>query len=337
MTKVLTLPFSHLSGLMSGLLAQSSGGTLSFPAQGSDFASNVDTLYYTITGIAAVFFVLIVAVMAYFVVRFRRRPGHAVQPSPSHNTPLEIIWSVLPGFILVGIFVAGFSIFLNMRRVPAGAYEINVTARKWSWAFQYPGGLAVENLHVPADRPVRLLMGSQDVIHSLFIPAFRVKQDLVPGRYTDMWFRATEPGTYRLYCAEYCGQQHSMMVANVIVHPPAEFDQWLRAEADKLNDLPPVELGALLYKRQGCAQCHAVDENTAGKAGPSFVGLFGTQRALASGETVAADENYIRRSILEPQAQVRAGFQPVMPTYQGRLKDREIEALIAYIKSLNPQ
>lgn len=321
---------------LQALLAQNSGGTLVFPEQGSDFAASVDWLFYAITGISTFFFVIIVAVMSYFVIRYRRRPGHAVEPSPSHNTPLEIVWSVLPGFILVGIFAAGFQIFLDIRRVPEGAYEIKVSARKWSWAFQYENGLVLENLHVPTGRPIRLLMSSQDVIHSLFIPAFRVKQDLVPGRYSDLWFRATRAGSYRLYCAEYCGQQHSSMVADVVVHEPADFDLWMRTEVDKTNNLPPTELGALLYKRQGCVQCHAIDDNSQGKAGPSFAKTFGTEQRLASGEAVKIDENYIRRSILEPLAQVRAGYQPVMPTYQGRLKDKEIEALIAYIKSLQP-
>jgi len=336
MTTVFSSMMSFLAAPGSMVLSEASDGTLVFPAQGSDIAPAVDQLFYAITGISAFFFVLIVAVMTWFVLRYRRRPGHDVEPSPSHNTPLEILWSVLPAFILVGIFAAGFMIFLDMRRVPDGAYEIKVSARKWSWAFQYPNGLVIEDLHVPVGQPVRLVMTSQDVIHSLFVPAFRVKQDLVPGRYSDLWFRAVESGSYRLYCAEYCGQQHSNMTANVIVHAPGEFDLWLRTEADKLNNLPPAELGALLYRRQGCVQCHAIDGNTQGKAGPSFAKTFGTQQKLASGETITVDENYIRRSILEPLAQVRAGFQPVMPTYQGRLRDNEIDALIAYIKSLNP-
>lgn len=321
--------------LLSSLFGNTSDGTLVFPPQGSDGAAAVDWLFYSITAISAFFFVVIVAVMTYFVLRFRRRPGHVVEDSPHHNTPLEIIWSVVPGLILVWIFAASFLVFLDLRRVPDGAYEIKVSARKWSWAFQYPGGLVMEDLHVPVGRPVRLLMSSQDVIHSLFIPAFRVKQDLVPGRYSDLWFRAIRPGSYRLYCAEYCGQKHSNMDADVIVHEPAEFDHWLRTEIDKTNNLPPTELGALLYKRQGCAQCHAIDGNTQGKAGPSFAKTFGTQQKLASGETITIDENYIRRSILEPLSQIRAGYQPVMPTYQGRLRDHEIDALIAYIKSLN--
>lgn len=319
---------------VTNLLGQA-GATLAFPPQGSDVAPAVDRLFYIITWICAFFFALIIALMIYFVLKYRRRPGHNVEPSPSHNTSLELFWSVVPGLILVFIFASGFTTYLNMRTPPEGAYEIRVVARKWSWAFQYPNGLVMDNLHLPVGRPVRLVMSSEDVIHSLYVPAFRVKQDLVPGRYSELWFRTTRPGDYRLYCAEYCGQQHSTMVADVIVHEPGEFERWLRQETDKMNDLPPAELGALLYKRQGCVQCHASDTNTQGKVGPSFAGSFGTQQALASGETITVDENYIRQSILEPISQVRAGYQPVMPTYQGRLKDNEIDALIAYIKSLD--
>ncbi|QDU41177.1 Cytochrome c oxidase subunit 2 precursor [Maioricimonas rarisocia] len=325
---------SSLGISLTGLLAAGNDGTIAFPSQGSTVAPAVDSLFYIITAISAFFFVLIVAVMIYFVVRYRRRPGHDVEKSPSHNTALEITWSVIPGLLLVYIFAQGFLTFLDMRKPPEGAYEIQVVGRKWSWAFQYPNGVVQNELHLPLDRPVRLVMSSEDVIHSLFIPAFRVKQDLVPGRYSKVWFRTTKPGEYRLYCAEYCGQQHSTMVADVIVHEAGEFEPWLQAEVDRMNDLPPAELGELLYQRQGCVQCHAIDNNTTGKVGPSFLGTFGTEQPLADGQTVTVDENYIRQSILDPVSQVRAGYQPVMPTYQGRLKDREINALVEFIKSL---
>ncbi|MEW4528464.1 cytochrome c oxidase subunit II [Maioricimonas sp. JC845] len=319
---------------LTGLLA-AGDGTIAFPAQGSTVAPSVDTLFYVITGISTFFFLLIISVMIYFIIRYRRRPGHEVQPSPSHNTALEITWSVIPSLLLIYIFGHGFLTYLDMREAPEGAYEIQVVGRKWSWAFQYPNGVVQNELHLPVDRPVRMVMSSEDVIHSLYIPAFRIKQDLVPGRYTKTWFHATRPGNYRLYCAEYCGQQHSTMVADVVVHEAGEFEPWLQAEVDRMNDLPPAELGELLYQRQGCVQCHAIDSTTAGKVGPSFAGTFGTQQQLANGETVTVDENYIRQSILEPVSQVRAGYQPVMPTYQGRLKDREINALVEFIKSLN--
>ena len=325
--------FENLNSTSAPLLL-GQGGTLWFPPQSSSMASSVDRIFYFIASVSTFFFVLIVVLMTFFVLKYRRRPGHTAQPSPSHNTLLELTWSVIPGLILVYIFTTGFMTYLDMRKPPDDAYELQVVARKWSWAFQYPNGVVHDDLHLPVDRPVRLVMSSEDVIHSLFVPAFRVKQDVVPGRYTQTWFYPTRPGNYPLYCAEYCGQKHSSMDATVVVHPSGEFEQWLRDEEEQMNNLPPAELGALLYKRQGCVQCHAVDGNTRGKVGPSFLGTFGTQQALKTGEPVTVDENYIRESILEPLAKVRAGYQPVMPTYQGRLKDKEIDGLVAYIKSL---
>lgn len=315
------------------LFAESSGNLI-FPPQSSSVAESVDNLFYLIAAIAGFFFALIVVLMVLFVVRYRRRPDRVAMPSPDHNIWLEIFWSVVPALLLVVIFTAGFTTYLDMREPPDDALELQVVARKWSWAFQYPNGVVHDDLHLPVDRPVRLLMSSEDVIHSLYVPAFRIKQDLVPGRFSQTWVRAKEEGVFPLYCAEYCGQGHSTMDARVVVHAPGEFERWMREEADKLNNLPPAELGALLYKRQGCIQCHAADPSMKANVGPAFYNVFGTQQALKSGESVVVEENYIRESILQPMAKIRAGYQPVMPTYQGRLTDKEINALIAYIKSL---
>lgn len=330
---------SHLNNLTSAPLLALEDGSFTFPPQASTFAGGVDFLFYAITAISLVFFIIIVAVMGLFVMKYRRRPGVDPIPSPHHNTALEVAWSVLPAGILVYIFGAGFIGWLDMKSAPAGAYEINVEAKSWSWSFTYPKaeGLQVDELHVPVDESIKLNMMSTDVIHSLFVPAFRIKQDLVPGRYSSTWFNATRPGTYRLYCTEYCGQKHSLMTANVVVHESGEFENWAQAEIERLLDLPLPELGELMYKRQGCIQCHSVDGSTAGKAGPTFKGSFGTQQKLVSGETITVDENYIRESILEPMAKVRAGYKPVMPSYQGRLKERYILALIEYIKSLKEE
>ncbi len=233
------------------------------------------------------------------------------------------------------IFFWGFISYLNMRQPPDNSYEIQVTAKKWSWSFTYPNGHVDNDLHVPIDRPVRLVMSSDDVIHSLYIPAFRLKMDLIPGRYSTTWFEANTAGNYTLFCAEYCGTQHSQMLARVVVHPSGEFDKWLDEAANFLENVTPVEAGEILYVRRGCVQCHSNDG--AAKTGPSFADVFGTQQALVDGGSVLVDENYLRESILEPQARVRAGYKPVMPTYQGQLKDEEIAALIAYIKSLTSQ
>jgi cytochrome c oxidase subunit 2 len=208
-----------------------------------------------------------------------------------------------------------------------------VTGQKWQWFFTYPNGYVTGELHVPVDRPVELTMTSEDVIHSLWIPAFRVKKDVVPGRYNKAWFEATEPGEYPLLCTEYCGTGHSDMLTRVTVHRPGEFETWLREAADLLGTLPPAEAGLKLYETKGCKQCHSLD-GSAG-VGPSFKNLFGSERHLADGGQVVADENYVRHSILEPMSQVSLGFDPVMPTYAGKLKDQEITMLIAYLKSIS--
>ncbi len=306
-----------------------------FPAPRSTTAGAVDDLFYFILSISIVFFAIIVVAMFGFVWKYRQRPGVPAQPSPAHNNLLEIVWSVIPAILVGVIFFWGFVTFLDMRLPPDNSYEIQVTAKKWSWSFTYPNGHIDNNLHVPVDRPVRLVMSSDDVIHSLYIPAFRLKRDVIPGRYGTTWFEAHTPGDYTLFCTEYCGTQHSTMLARVVVHRSGEFEGWLENAANLLNTMTPVEAGEVLYTRRGCVQCHSIDGSA--KVGPSFKNAYGTQQEMEDGEQVLVDENYLRESILEPQAKVRAGYKPVMPTYQGQLKDEEILALIAYIKSLSDQ
>jgi cytochrome c oxidase subunit 2 len=306
-----------------------------FPAPTSTGAGQVDALFYFILAISVVFFAIIVGVMVTFLLKYRERSGSEAEASPSHNNTLEMVWTIIPGVLVGIIFFWGFVSYLDMRQAPDDSYEIQVTARKWSWAFTYPNGYVDNNLHVPIDRPIRLVMTSDDVIHSLYIPAFRLKKDVIPGRYRKVWFEATEPGEYTLFCAEYCGTQHSTMLAQVIVHPSGEFEKWLRDAANFLERMSPAEGGEILYTRRGCVQCHSVDGSA--KVGPTFLGAFGTQQRMTDGTELEIDENYIRESILEPQAKVREGYKPVMPTYQGQLDDEEIAALIAYIKSLAEQ
>jgi len=303
-----------------------------FPESASTVASDVDGLFWFITVICTVFFLLIVGLMTFFVIRYRRTGQRQTGSGPSHNTRLEVLWSVVPGILLMLIFAYGAKGFVEMGTPPENTYEIKVTAKMWSWSFRYPNGHVDNELHVPAGRPVRLVMNSDDVIHSLFVPAFRLKQDVIPGRYTRLWFEATQVGQFPLFCAEYCGQKHSDMVANVVVHRSGEFERWLETAANLLNTLPPSEAGKILYTRRGCAQCHSTDGSR--RVGPSFYKLFSSRQRMTTGRTVIVDENYVRESILEPQAKVREGFRPVMPTYQGQLKDAEIDALIEYIKTL---
>ena len=331
--------------------------TFWLPQQVSEGGQQVDWLFHFILWISVFFFALIVILMVVFVARYMRRPGRLPEASANHSTALELTWTAIPLVIVIVIFYFGFKGFIAMATPPADAYKIDVLGRKWNWEFTYPNGHSDPDLHVPVDRDVLLVLTSQDVIHSLYIPDFRLKKDAVPGRYTKAWFRATTPGDYGVFCAEYCGTGHSDMLANCTVHPPGEFEKWLEG-ADPLKKLTeeeyvayaqdpgafikahpdlkgletPAMMGAKLYQKKGCKQCHSID-GSAG-TGPSFKGIFGETHALQGGAQVVVDENYIRESVLEPMAKVRAGFQAVMPTYQGRLKDREIGALIAYIESL---
>ena len=308
-------------------------GSFWMPPQGSTTAAGVDFLFDFIFWICAVFFLGIVLVMAVFTWKYRRRPGVEAQKTATHNTALEITWSVIPLILVIVIFILGFQIYLDLQTPPANAYEVQVSAQKWSWNFTYPNGYIDSDLHVPVDRPVRLVMQSEDVIHSLFVPAFRIKMDVVPGRYTKTWFRATQPGEYVIFCTEYCGTGHSDMLAQVVVHPAGEFETWLDKASNFLETLPPDEAGEKLFVARGCPQCHSVD-GSAG-IGPSFQGLYGSSHALADGSSVTVDETYVRESILDPQVKITAGYEPVMPTYQGRLKDEEITAVIAYMKTLS--
>jgi len=303
------------------------------PSQGSEGAAEVDRIFGFVFWVSAFFFLLIVALMVLFVIRYRRRPGREdAEPSPRHNTPLEITWTTIPILIVIAIFIWGFKVYLDINTPPANAYEVLVTGQKWKWLFTYPNGHVDENLHVPVATPIRLVMTSEDVIHGFYIPAFRLKRDVVPGRYVKLWFQATKPGEYQIYCTQYCGTGHSDMWAKAVVHEPGGFERWLEDASNFLAKMSPAEAGERLYRTRGCAQCHSVDGK--GGTGPTFKALFGHQVPLDGGKATVADENYIRESILEPQAKIVAGFQPVMPTFQGRLKDQEITAIIEYLKTL---
>lgn len=312
------------------LLAQT--GSFWLPPPESTTADVVDNVLKLVFYISAFFFLLIVALMAVFIIKYRRRSEDQEVSAVSHNTPLEVAWSVIPGILVVVIFYYGFVGYLDLRTAPSDAYEVRVSAQKWSWVFTYPNGYVSDKLHVPADRPVRLTMTSQDVIHSLFVPAFRIKMDVVPGRYTVTWFRARRPGEYDLYCAEYCGTQHSAMLSKVVVHEAGTFDEWLEEESNLLARMSPAEAGEVLFRRHGCAGCHSVDGTA--RQGPTLKGVWGQQHTFTNAPPATVDDNYIRESIMDPMAKIRQGYQPVMPTFKGRLKDDEITALIEYIKTL---
>lgn len=319
-----------------------------FRDPGSTGAAAVDTLYFWILAISIVFFVLIVGLMIAFVARYYARPGHTAENTPHHNNTLEAAWSIFPGFIVLGIFWFGFIGYLDLRTPPENSYEIQVIAKKWNWAFVYPNGVIDSNLHVPEDQPVKLVMSSDDVLHSLYIPAFRVKMDCVPGRYSTLWFEATDPtegfdkaieasttgsdeNGYDLFCTEYCGQGHSSMIAKVVVHESGTFETWLEDANRWDENESPAERGRQLWKERGCKQCHSIDGSNG--TGPSWKGTYGTEQVTNKG-SVKIDENYLRESILEPMAKIRDGYKGVMPSYQGQLKEKELAAIIWFQKSL---
>jgi cytochrome c oxidase subunit 2 len=323
----------ELIGRFLSRAAVQAGSTFWMPAEGSTIAPSVDRVFALVLWVSVFFFALIVVLMVLFVVRYRRRPGREeAEPAPTHNTPLEITWTAIPILIVIVIFVWAFRVFLNINTPPANAYEIQVTGQKWKWLFTYPNGHVDENLHVPVNTMVRLVMTSEDVIHGFYIPAFRIKHDVLPGRYIKLWFKAVKTGEYQIYCTQYCGTGHSDMWAKVVVHETGGFEQWLEAASNFLKTMSPAKAGEMLYKTRGCAECHTVTGEAG--TGPTWKGLFGRHVALQGGGGVVADENYIRQSILDPQAKIVAGFQPVMPTFKGRLSDPEISAIIAYIKTL---
>ena len=321
---------------MHALFDIGSGPGFWLPRQSSTTAAPVDGVFYAVTGIGAFFFLLITAVLLYFIWKYRERPGHETLPSPTHNTPLEVTWTVIPLFIVVWIFWEGFSVFVDVSTPPASAYEVQLTAQKWNWLFTYPTGYTDTDLHVPPGEPIRVVGTAVDVIHSFFVPEFRVKRDIVPGRYEEAWFLAETPGSYQIFCAEYCGKDHSAMKAMVVVHPSrADYERWLADASDFIAKLPPERLaegGQKLYNQRGCKQCHSIDGSSG--TGPSFKGLWGHDQPLRDGGTVRVDENYVRQSIVDPHSQIVAGYEAVMPSFQGRLKDKEITALIEYIKTL---
>ncbi len=305
------------------------------PLDASTFAEGTDGLYDFLFWVSAASTLLIYVVMFYFIIKYRakgREANELADKTSHHNTALEITWSVIPFFFLVAIFVWGFRGYVDLRTPPKNAMEIHVQAQKWDWIFTYPNGHVDGNLHVPVDRDVRVIIQSTDVLHSLYIPAFRTKMDAVPGRYTDLWFHATKEGKFPIFCAEYCGTKHSDMLATAVVHEPGGYEKWMDEIQSELLDMPPVELGAMLYEQQGCKTCHSTDGSRL--VGPTWKGLFGSQRTFADGTSAKADEEYIRDSINNPAGKVVQGFSPSMPTYQGKLNDRQITGIIEYIKSL---
>ncbi|MEW6272681.1 MAG: cytochrome c oxidase subunit II [Thermodesulfobacteriota bacterium] len=306
-----------------------------FPENASTLAGEVDALYGFLVAISAFFSILIALTIVTFAVRFRRSVERQVFPSWEGMLWLELTWSVIPLLIVLSVFFWSARVFVAQYTPPENALQVYVVGKQWMWKTQHvEGRREIDELHVPVGRPVRLTMTSEDVIHSFYIPAFRVKQDAVPGRYTSIWFEATKPGVYHLFCAEYCGSQHSRMIGRVVAMEPAEFQTWLSGGSGVAGDSESMaSAGKALFEQLGCASCH----QQAGTArGPSLVGLFRREVTLADGRKVIADETYLRESIVDPQAAVVAGYQPIMPTFRGLVSEEGLLQIIAYLRSLQP-
>jgi cytochrome c oxidase subunit II len=302
------------------------------PEQASTFAPRVDNLYLFLICLTIFFAVLIAGCEFYFAIKYRRRSPDEIPPKIEGAMKLEIAWTVIPFIIAMFIFVWGASIYFSLYRAPKEALEIFVTAKQWMWRAQHPDGQReINELHIPVNRRVKLTMASEDVIHSYFVPAFRTKTDVVPGRYTTTWFEPTKAGRYHLFCAEYCGTSHSKMIGTIVVLEPAEYEAWLSGGPPPTN---PATAGGELFASFACNSCHR-EEGTG--RGPWLGGLFGKTVRLASGETVVADEAYIRESIFNPRARLVAGYPPIMPTFQGLVGEEQVMQLIAYIKSIGPK
>jgi cytochrome c oxidase subunit 2 len=303
-----------------------------FPQQASVQAGQVDAIYFFMVAVTAVFSLIIAGSMAFFAAKYRRRHDAELGVAIHGSLALEILWSVIPFFIVMGMFAWGAKVFFDLYRPPAGAMEIFVVGKQWMWKIQHmEGHREINELHVPVGRPVKLIMGSEDVIHSFYIPAFRVKADVIPGRYNTLWFQATKPGSYHLFCAEYCGTKHSGMTGRVVAMEPADYQAWLSGGSASDS---PVTAGEKLFQDLVCHTCHV--QGSQGR-GPVLTNLFGNTVELQGGGRVTADEAYIRESIVNPQAKIVAGFQPIMPTFQGLVTEEQLLQLIAYVRSLSAQ
>jgi len=301
------------------------------PEQASTFAGEVDSLYGILWGLTILFGVGLSLTILYFAVKYRRRDEDEIPRPIRPALRLEVAWTVIPFIVSMGIFVWVASIYYRMYHSPTDTLDIYVVAKQWMWKFQHPTGQReINELHVPVGRKIKLIMTTEDVIHDMFVPAFRIKADVVPGKYTTEWFEATKPGRYHFFCAEYCGMNHSGMGGWVVVMEPTEFENWLSGNA---NQMSPAAAGQQMFESLGCASCHGA--NGEGGRGPALLGTFNSNVTLNNGQTVKADEAYLRESILNPQAKIVNGFGPIMPSFQGQVNEEQLLQVVAYIKSLS--
>lgn len=311
-------------------------GSFWFPEAVTKAAHGPDSLFYFILIVSIILFSIIVITGGYFLYKYRRTEKNPKATAQiTHNVKLELAWTIIP-LILCGIvFYWGYKDFLKMCVPPANAMDVRVVARKWMWQFEYPKQniKLLGELVVPVHTPIRLVMNSEDVIHSFYVPNFRIKRDVIPNRYTRIWFEAEATGNYQIFCAEYCGDGHSKMQGSVRVLDKAEYDDWLQKGSAAADEGTPADqLGAKLYVSKGCNACHTLDGTRA--IGPSWKGLYGKTEALEGGKSVVVDDAYLKESMLDPKAKVVKSFAPVMTSFSGLLSDREVAGIIEYIKTL---
>jgi cytochrome c oxidase subunit II len=302
-----------------------------FPDQASTFAKDVDALYFFIFAVSAFFAVVVAIAVIYFGVRYHKTHDGEIGARIEGSLPLELLWSVIPTIIAMVMFGWGASVFYHLRRPPAEAMHIYAVGKQWMWKFQHlEGQREINELHIPAGRPVKITISSEDVLHSLFFPAFRTKMDAIPGRYTELWFEAQTPGEYHIFCTEYCGTNHAGMIGTVTVMEPAAYQAWLQGGGVEGT---LAQRGAKLFNDLACSTCHL---DTGQGRGPSLKDIVGKTVELQDGSSVLVDEAYLRESILNSQAKIVKGFQPLMPTFQGLVSEENLVALIEHVKSLSP-
>ncbi len=302
-----------------------------FPEQASTFAWQVDYLYFYLIAISAFFGIGVIIAMGFFAIKYREKEKFATPKEIHGSIPLELFWSFVPFVLSMTIFLGGAYVYYEQYRMPADSMEIFVVGKQWMWKMQHgTGQREINELHVPVNTKIRLTMTTEDVLHDFFIPAFRTKADVVPGRYTNMWFEATKTGKYRLFCAEYCGLNHSGMGGWIYVMSKEDFDKWL---AGNTSDQTPVQAGEDLFTNKlGCASCHAGGDS---QRGAKLEGIFGKEVKFVDGNTAIVDEQYLRNSILNPGGQIVEGYPPIMPTFKGQVTEEQLGYLVAYIKSLS--
>jgi cytochrome c oxidase subunit II len=303
-----------------------------FPPEASTAARHVDALYFALILISLFFIAVVFLPILFFCIKYRRgSPADRSNPSTGSNL-IEFGWTMVPTLMGLGLFAWGAVDYFQIERRPANAIDVQVVGKQWMWKLQHAEGKReINELHVPVDQTVALTLISQDVIHSFFVPAFRVKQDVVPGKYTSEWFKATRTGEYHIFCSQYCGTQHAQMTGRVVVMQPQAYERWLKSGEQTES---PVRLGERLFHDRGCSGCHAPNSKF---HAPLLEGLYRKPVPLANGTMVTADDQYLRDSILQPAKQISAGYDNIMPSFTGHLSEEEIMQLIAYLKAIGQQ